>query len=50
MNIKQHTIKKAVTVSGVGLHTGVPVNMTSCPPSPATATKFNGLTWKGNPR
>ena len=31
MHTKQHTIKEAVTVSGVGLHTGVIVNMTFKP-------------------
>ncbi|MDQ4140547.1 MAG: UDP-3-O-acyl-N-acetylglucosamine deacetylase, partial [Bacteroidota bacterium] len=28
MNDKQHTIKAPVTVSGIGLHTGVMANMT----------------------
>src|SRR5918998_3797348 len=40
MNIKQHTIKKSVTVSGVGLHTGVPVNMTFLPAKPNHGFKF----------
>ncbi|QHT67534.1 bifunctional UDP-3-O-[3-hydroxymyristoyl] N-acetylglucosamine deacetylase/3-hydroxyacyl-ACP dehydratase [Rhodocytophaga rosea] len=40
MNIKQHTIKKSVTVSGVGLHTGVPVNMTFLPAKPNHGYKF----------
>ncbi|HVD99417.1 MAG TPA: bifunctional UDP-3-O-[3-hydroxymyristoyl] N-acetylglucosamine deacetylase/3-hydroxyacyl-ACP dehydratase [Cytophagaceae bacterium] len=31
MNQKQQTIKKSVTLSGVGLHTGVKVNMTFVP-------------------
>jgi UDP-3-O-[3-hydroxymyristoyl] N-acetylglucosamine deacetylase / 3-hydroxyacyl-[acyl-carrier-protein] dehydratase len=31
MQLKQSTIKKSVTVSGVGLHTGVPVNLTFHP-------------------
>jgi UDP-3-O-[3-hydroxymyristoyl] N-acetylglucosamine deacetylase/3-hydroxyacyl-[acyl-carrier-protein] dehydratase len=40
MHIKQHTIKKAVTVSGVGLHTGVDANMTFCPAPPNHGIKF----------
>jgi UDP-3-O-[3-hydroxymyristoyl] N-acetylglucosamine deacetylase/3-hydroxyacyl-[acyl-carrier-protein] dehydratase len=31
MNIKQHTIKKPISISGVGLHTGIKVNMTFLP-------------------
>ncbi|MDF7811012.1 bifunctional UDP-3-O-[3-hydroxymyristoyl] N-acetylglucosamine deacetylase/3-hydroxyacyl-ACP dehydratase [Hymenobacter sp. YC55] len=31
MNDKQHTIKAPVTVSGIGLHTGVQATMTFCP-------------------
>lgn len=40
MNIKQHTIKEAVTVSGVGLHTGVEANMTFQPAKVDHGIKF----------
>ncbi len=40
MNIKQHTIKEAVTVSGVGLHTGVDAHMTFLPAKPDHGIKF----------
>lgn len=43
MHIKQHTIKKAVTVSGVGLHTGVEANMTFCPAPPNHGIKFQRI-------
>ena len=31
MSLKQHTVKKAFTIEGVGLHTGAPVTMTVKP-------------------
>ncbi|WP_373523387.1 UDP-3-O-acyl-N-acetylglucosamine deacetylase, partial [Aquiflexum sp.] len=34
MRVKQHTIQKQVTISGVGLHTGVISNMTFLPAPP----------------
>ena len=40
MNIKQHTIKEPVTVSGVGLHTGVDANMTFQPAKVDHGIKF----------
>ena len=40
MNIKQHTIKESVTVSGVGLHTGVEANMTFQPAKVDHGIKF----------
>ncbi len=40
MNIKQHTIKEPVTVSGVGLHTGVEANMTFQPAKVDHGIKF----------
>jgi UDP-3-O-[3-hydroxymyristoyl] N-acetylglucosamine deacetylase/3-hydroxyacyl-[acyl-carrier-protein] dehydratase len=49
MNIKQHTIKKAVTVSGVGLHTGVPVNMTFLPARPNHGYKFQRVDLEEQP-
>lgn len=36
----QHTLKSAVTISGVGLHTGMPVNMTLKPATPGFGIKF----------
>lgn len=49
MNIKQHTIKKAVTVSGVGLHTGVQANMTFLPAKPNHGIKFQRTDLEGEP-
>lgn len=49
MNIKQHTIKKAVTVSGVGLHTGVQANMTFLPAKPNHGIKFQRIDLEGRP-
>ena len=43
MNIKQHTIKEAVTVSGVGLHTGVEANMTFMPAKVDHGIKFQRI-------
>ncbi len=49
MNIKQHTIKKSVTVSGVGLHTGVQANMTFMPARPNHGIKFQRIDLEGEP-
>ncbi len=49
MNIKQQTIKKTVTVSGVGLHTGVAVNMTFLPAKPNHGIKFQRVDLEGSP-
>lgn len=49
MNIKQHTIKKSVTVSGVGLHTGVQANMTFLPAKPNHGIKFQRIDLEGAP-
>ncbi len=49
MNTKQHTIQKSVTVSGVGLHTGVPVNMTFLPAKPGHGYKFQRVDLEGSP-
>ena len=40
MKTKQHTIKEPITVSGVGLHTGVTANMTFTPAPPNHGIKF----------
>ncbi len=49
MNIKQHTIKKSVTLSGVGLHTGVETNMTFLPAKPEHGIKFQRIDLEGQP-
>lgn len=43
MHLKQHTIKKSVTLSGVGLHTGVDVHMTFLPAKPNHGIKFQRI-------
>ena len=40
MNVKQHTIKEAVSVEGVGLHTGLSCTMTFIPAPPNHGIKF----------
>ncbi len=49
MNTKQHTIKEPVTVSGVGLHTGVETNMTFQPAKPNHGIKFQRIDLEGEP-
>lgn len=49
MNTKQHTIKEPVTVSGVGLHTGVESNMTFQPAKPNHGIKFQRIDLDGEP-
>ncbi|MGB3778352.1 MAG: bifunctional UDP-3-O-[3-hydroxymyristoyl] N-acetylglucosamine deacetylase/3-hydroxyacyl-ACP dehydratase [Tunicatimonas sp.] len=49
MNLKQHTITKSVTVSGVGLHTGVSANMTFLPAPPHHGIKFQRTDIDGEP-
>ncbi len=49
MNIKQHTIKKSVTLSGVGLHTGVETNMTFLPAKAGHGIKFQRIDLEGQP-
>jgi UDP-3-O-[3-hydroxymyristoyl] N-acetylglucosamine deacetylase / 3-hydroxyacyl-[acyl-carrier-protein] dehydratase len=49
MNTKQHTILKSVTVSGVGLHTGKPANMTFLPAPPNHGYKFQRIDLEGRP-
>jgi len=49
MNTKQHTIKNKVTVSGVGLHTGVDANMTFVPAPPNHGIKFQRIDLEGQP-
>ncbi|KUG07622.1 bifunctional UDP-3-O-[3-hydroxymyristoyl] N-acetylglucosamine deacetylase/3-hydroxyacyl-ACP dehydratase [Solirubrum puertoriconensis] len=46
---KQHTIKAPVTVSGVGLHTGVQATMTFCPAPVNHGYKFQRIDLDGQP-
>lgn len=49
MNVKQQTIRKAITLSGVGLHTGVMANMTFLPAKPHHGIKFQRIDLDGQP-
>lgn len=49
LNHKQQTIKKSVTLSGVGLHTGVQTNMTFLPAKPNHGIKFQRIDLPGSP-
>ncbi len=49
MHLKQHTIKKPVTLSGVGLHTGVDVHMTFLPAKANHGIKFQRIDLEGQP-
>lgn len=49
LNHKQHTIKKSVTLSGVGLHTGVQTTMTFLPAKPNHGIKFQRIDLPGAP-
>ena len=49
MNLKQHTIKKSLSISGVGLHTGVSVTMTFLPAPTNHGIKFQRIDLAGQP-
>ena len=49
LNIKQQTIQKSVTLSGVGLHTGVQTTMTFMPAKPNHGIKFQRTDLPGSP-
>ena len=49
MNIKQHTLKKAVSISGVGLHTGKKVTLTLQPAAINQGYKFQRIDLEGKP-
>jgi len=49
LNHKQQTIKKSVTLAGVGLHTGVQTNMTFLPAKPNHGIKFQRIDLPGSP-
>jgi len=45
----QHTIEKEITISGVGIHTGEPVNMSLIPSEPNTGIVFQRIDLDGKP-
>lgn len=49
MNIKQHTVSKTVSLSGVGLHTGVDTTMKFLPAPPGHGVKFKRIDLEGEP-
>jgi UDP-3-O-[3-hydroxymyristoyl] N-acetylglucosamine deacetylase/3-hydroxyacyl-[acyl-carrier-protein] dehydratase len=49
MNQKQRTIQKTITISGVGLHTGVKANMTFLPAAVGHGIKFQRIDVEGQP-
>ena len=49
LNIKQQTIQRSVSLSGVGLHTGVQTNMTFLPAKPNHGIKFQRVDLPGSP-
>lgn len=49
MNIKQHTIRKAVSLTGVGLHTGQAATMTFLPAKAHHGYKFQRIDLEGSP-
>lgn len=49
MNIKQHTIQSPISLSGVGLHTGVSATMTFLPAPPNHGYKFQRIDLPGQP-
>jgi UDP-3-O-[3-hydroxymyristoyl] N-acetylglucosamine deacetylase / 3-hydroxyacyl-[acyl-carrier-protein] dehydratase len=49
MNLKQQTILKEVTLSGVGLHLGVVANLTFCPAPTGHGFKFQRTDLPGQP-
>ena len=49
MQTKQHTIKEAVSVSGIGLHTGEMAKMTFKPAKPNHGIKFQRIDLEGQP-
>lgn len=49
MNVRQKTIEKEVSVSGVGLHTGINVTLTFCPAPENQGFKFQRIDLEGKP-
>ena len=46
---KQHTIKSSASLSGIGLHTGIPVNMKFLPANPNHGIKFQRIDLEDEP-
>ena len=49
MNLKQHTISKTVSLSGVGLHTGIDTTMKFLPAKPGHGIKFQRVDLEHEP-
>jgi len=49
MKENQHTIKKTVSVSGIGIHTGEEATMTFVPARPNHGIKFQRIDLEGHP-
>lgn len=49
MKLHQHTVKDKITISGVGLHTGVVSHMTFVPAKPNHGIKFQRIDLEGEP-
>lgn len=49
MKLLQHTVKDKVSISGIGLHTGVVSNMTFVPAKPNHGIKFQRIDLEGQP-
>lgn len=49
MNLKQTTIKKSTTLSGIGLHTGSQVTLEFCPAPENHGYKFQRIDLPGQP-
>src|SRR3984957_17361074 len=47
--LHQQTISRAVTFSGIGLHSGNRVNMTFLPAAPGTGLRFRRVDLEGKP-
>ncbi|MEP7238822.1 MAG: UDP-3-O-acyl-N-acetylglucosamine deacetylase, partial [Ferruginibacter sp.] len=46
---KQHTLVKAISISGTGLHSGVEVDMTLKPANPGFGYQFQRIDLPGSP-
>lgn len=49
MHLKQHTLNNPVNISGIGLHTGQPVNMSILPAEENTGIRFRRIDLEGKP-
>lgn len=49
MKLYQHTVKDKISISGIGLHTGVVSNMTFVPAKPNHGIKFQRIDLEGQP-